>query len=200
MMNTLVFMNILILIRIVFNMTYEDYKNNNRKRSNIIIKLFNKLFTVIIFTMLIVIISNYSPKFRNFIINDVLNNTINFSKVNRFINKYTNVFKISDTKPVVSVPTNNSEKYLDGLKYKIGTNEEVYVKDSGIVTFIGNKEGYNNTIIVQQSNGYYAWYGNIKEKVKLYDYLESGTVLGIASNEYYYVLIKDDKIVKIDEN
>ena len=196
MMNTLVFMNILILIRIVFNMTYEDYKNNNRKRSNIIIKL----FTVIIFTMLIVIISNYSPKFRNFIINDVLNNTINFSKVNRFINKYTNVFKISDTKPVVSVPTNNSEKYLDGLKYKIGTNEEVYVKDSGIVTFIGNKEGYNNTIIVQQSNGYYAWYGNIKEKVKLYDYLESGTVLGIASNEYYYVLIKDDKIVKIDEN
>ena len=68
------------------------------------------------------------------------------------------------------------------------------------VTFIGEKEGYNNTIIVQQSNGYYAWYGNVTEKVKLYDYVEKGTVIGTATDEYYYVLLKDDKPVNINEN
>ena len=78
-------------------------------------------------------------------------------------------------------------------------DENIYVKDSGIVTYIGNKEGYNNTIIIQQSNGYYAWYGNIKESVKLYDYVEKGSILGSASKEYYYVLLKDDKVVDISE-
>ena len=76
----------------------------------------------------------------------------------------------------------------------------MYLSDSGIITFIGEKEGYNNTIIVQQSNGYYAWYGNVTEKVKLYDYVEKGTVIGTATDEYYYVLLKDDKPVNINEN
>ena len=67
------------------------------------------------------------------------------------------------------------------------------------VTYIGEKEGYNNTVIIQQSNGYYAWYGNIKENVKLYDYVESGTQIGTASNEYYYVLLKDDKPLSIHD-
>ena len=75
------------------------------------------------------------------------------------------------------------------------------LKDSGIVTYIGKKKGYNNTVIIQQSNGYYAWYGNIKENVKLYDFIEKGSVIGSSlSNEYYYALFKDDKKVSINEN
>ena len=78
-------------------------------------------------------------------------------------------------------------------------NEKILLKNSGIVTFIGNKDGYNNTIIVQQSNGYYAWYGNIKESIKLYDYVEKGSEIGSASGEYYYVLLKDDKPIKDED-
>jgi len=181
-------------------MTYEEYKNNKipKKKNNILKNLLNKLFTIVIFTMLVVITSNYSPKFRDFIINDVLNNTMDFSKLNKFINKTTSIFETEETMNVSSI-TNNEEytKYLDGVKYKIEENENIYLKDSGIVTFIGEKEGYNNTIIIQQSNGYYAWYGNVKESVKLYDYLESGTIIGNASNEYYYVLLKDNKPIDI---
>ena len=70
-------------------MTYEEYKNNKKGSSTkLLFKSFmNKLFTIVIFTMLIIIISNYSPKFRNFIIDKVLNNTIDFSFVNKFMNK-----------------------------------------------------------------------------------------------------------------
>lgn len=184
-------------------MTYEEYKNNKEpKKKNIIKKTLSKLFTIVIFTMIVIITSNYSPKFKSFLVDKVLNSTIDFSFVNKITNNITNVFKTNNNlKTVMKDENNQTEKYKDGVKYIVNKNEDVYIKDSGIVTFIGDKEGYNNTIIIQQSNGYYAWYGNIKEEVKLYDYIESGSKLGTSlTNEYYYVLLKDNKIVDIDEN
>ncbi len=193
-------MNILIVKRIVFNMTYDEYKNSkdNKTKKNYLKSFLSKLFTIIIFTMIIVITSNLSSDFRNFIIDNVLNSTFDFSKFNKLVNNTTDIFKSDNkTAPVSSeVDLKNTEEYLDGVKYHIGDNEKVLVKDSGIVTFIGKKEGYKNTIIVQQSNGYYAWYGNVKESIKLYDYVEAGSEIGTASNEYYYVLLKDDKPIK----
>lgn len=180
-------------------MTYEEYKNNKNPKEHKIIKvILNKLFTIIIFTMIIVIISNLSPKFREFVYNNVLNNSLDFSFVNKILEKTSNVFKEEQTKQVFN-EIKEYEPYKDGIKYKIKENENIYLKDSGIVTYIGEKEGYNNTVIIQQSNGYYAWYGNIKENIKLYDYVESGTQIGTASNEYYYVLLKDDKPVSIHD-
>ena len=180
-------------------MTYEEYKNNKNPKEHKIIKvILNKLFTIIIFTMIIVIISNLSPKFREFVYNNVLNNSLDFSFVNKILDKTSNVFKEEQTKQVFN-EIKEYEPYKDGIRYKIKENENIYLKDSGIVTYIGEKEGYNNTVIIQQSNGYYAWYGNIKENVKLYDYIESGTQIGTASNEYYYVLLKDDKPVSIHD-
>ncbi len=184
-------------------MTYEEYKNKKEpKKKNIIEKTLSKLFTIVIFTMIVIITSNYSPKFKSFIVDKVLNSTIDFSFVNKITNNITNVFKTNNNlKTVMKDENKQTEKYKDGVKYIVNKNEDVYIKDSGIVTFIGDKEGYNNTIIIQQSNGYYAWYGNIKEEVKLYDYVESGSKLGISlTNEYYYVLLKDNKIVDINEN
>ena len=194
-------MNILIKKRIIFNMTYKEYKskkkNSNKKHTNNFIKaLLSKLFTIVIFSMLVVAISNYSDNFRSFLINDVFNKTMDFSKINKLVNNVTNVFKSEEVAPVMK-ENESCEKYLNGIKC-INTGN-VIVKDGGIVTFIGEKEGYNNTVIIQQSDGYYAWYGNIKESVKLYDYLESGSILGVSENEYYYVLLKDDKPIKITD-
>lgn len=184
-------------------MTYEEYKNKkDSKNNNLLKKILNKLFTLVIFTMIIIIISNYSPKFKSFLIDKVLNSTIDFSFVNKITNNITEVFKTNDNiKTVMKDEKDLKEKYKDGVKYIVNKDEDIYIKDSGIITYIGEKEGYNNTVIVQQSNGYYAWYGNIKEEVKLYDYVESGNVIGTSlTNEYYYVLLKDNKPVNINEN
>ena len=43
---------------------------------------------------------------------------------------------------------NNKESYLDGVKLKL-ENNLVPINESGIVVFIGEKEGYGNTIIIQ---------------------------------------------------
>jgi hypothetical protein len=183
-------------------MTYEEYKNKRsiREKPKFLRNALNKLFTIIIWTMLVIILSNYSPKFKSFLINDVLNTTLDFSYFNKIISKITNIFQVNDKVVPVSKELNKSEKYKDGIKYYVSLNEDVYLKDGGIITFIGEKDGYNNTIIVQQSNGYYAWYGNVKESIKLYDFVEKGSVIGSASNEYYYVLLKDDKPIDINES
>lgn len=178
-------------------MTYEEYKNNKKgSKKSIISIMLSKLFTVVIFVLLVMIVSNISPSFRNFVNDKVLNSTLDFSAFNKFTNSITDVFKGKENTLIVS-GTKEYEKYLDGVKYN--NSGEVKLKSSGIVTFIGNKEGYNNTVVVQQSNGYYAWYGNIKESVKLYDYIETGTTIGTSDNEYYYVIYKDDKPVSINE-
>lgn len=191
------------LQNIIFNMTYEEYKNKkDSKANNIFKKILSKLFTIVIFTMIVITLSNMSPKFKSFIVDKVLNSTIDFSFVNKLSNKVTNVFKTSNnTLPVVKEENNRKERYKDGIKYIVNKGASVNIKDSGIVTYIGNKDGYNNTVIIQQSNGYYAWYGNIKEEVKLYDYIESGSKIGkTLTNEYYYILLKDNKPVNLNED
>ena len=184
-------------------MTYEEYKNKKEpKKNDFLKKVLSKLFTIVIFTMIVIITSNHSPKFKSFLVDKVLNSTIDFSFVNKITNNITNVFKTNDNvKTVMKDETEQTEKYKDGVKYIVNDGDDIIIKDSGIVTFIGDKEGYNNTIIIQQSNGYYAWYGNIKEEVKLYDYIDSGSKIGTSlTNEYYYVLLKDNKPVNINEN
>jgi len=181
-------------------MTYDEYRSKNNK-NNFFKSIISKLFTITIFTMIVIIASNYSVSFRNFIINDVLNSTMDFSKVNKLLNSTSKIFESNKTMIVNSEVSDNSEEYLDGVKYNVQNNSDVLLKDSGIVTYIGNKEGYGNTVIVQQSNGYYAWYGNIKESIKLYDYLEKGSVIGNSKGKYYYyALFKDNKKVDISEN
>ena len=185
-------------------MTYEEYKNNKNHKdpneNNFFKNLLSKFLTIVVFTLLVVIISNNNPSFKSFIVDKVLNSTFDFSKINKLISNVTDIFDTKDNTLNVSKVYKDSEKYKDGLKYILNGEENVYLSDSGIITFIGEKEGYNNTIIVQQSNGYYAWYGNVNPKVKLYDYVEKGTVIGTATDEYYYVLLKDDKPVNINEN
>ena len=83
-------------------MTYEEYKNNknqNKKNNSWLKNILGKFFTVVIFTMIVLIISNFSPKFREFLIDDVLNKTMDFSRVNNLVDSFTSVFKEEDIKP-----------------------------------------------------------------------------------------------------
>ena len=52
----------------------------------------------------------------------------------------------------------DQEKYLDGVKLTVDKGYLVPVLDSGIVVFIGDKEKYGPTIIIQQVNGVDVWY------------------------------------------
>ena len=177
-------------------MTYEEYKNKGSKKS-LLKSILSKLYTVIVFTLLILIISNVSPKFKTFIKDKVLESTIDFSFINKLTSKTTDIFKSKETVPVFDIKEEKYEEYMDG--YKFFNDGSVILKDSGIVTFIGEKDDYGNVVVIQQSNGYYAWYGNIDENIKLYDYVEEGSAIGTSKEYYYYVILKEDEPITLDE-
>ena len=67
--------------------------------------------------------------------------------------------------------------------------------------FIGDKEEYGQTIIIQGMDGIDYWYSNVENiNVKLYDYIESDNIIATAKDNKLYVLfMKDGKFLNYEE-
>lgn len=147
--------------------------------------------------------------YRNMIYDKVYNSNISFVGVKNFYNKYLggiipldNIIKEDNTKMVFNEEINFSSfsKYLEGIKINVSDNYLVPIIESGMVIFVGDKEGYGNTIIIEGLNGINIWYANINNSnVKLYDYIEKGMFLGEVNKELILVFCKNGKYVNYDE-
>ncbi len=191
-------------------MTLEEYKNKNNKKNNknskkYVTNLLTRSLITIILVFGVLIMVNFDKDFKSDLEKYLFKTNYNFSSINKLYNNYFADF-LKTSKDSVAVfeekeKTEDYKKYKDGVVKQIGKNEEIKLLNGGIVVFIGEKEGYGNTVIVQQSNGTDAWYGNIKKvDVKLYDYLEKGETLGKASEKLYLVFQKDGEYLDYKEN
>ena len=82
-------------------------------------------------------------------------------------------------------------RYKDGVELIVNTNYLVPVIESGIVVYIGEKEDYGYTVIVEQVNGIDVFYSNINPiDIKIYDYVEKGTLLGETKNNNLYLVFQ----------
>ena len=82
---------------------------------------------------------------------------------------------------------------MDGVRLTVNDKYLVPNQLSGLVVFIGEKEGYGNTVIIQQANGIDLWYGNIEDvNVELYDYVEQGDLIGNTKDTNLYLVYKKD--------
>lgn len=165
-----------------------------------------KLLISIVITLVILILIKSSSGFKNNFYKEVYNNNISFVKLKEVYNKYIGDFGIFDkvvkTETVFNEKLNykKSEKYQDGVKLEVENNYLVPIEESGIVVFIGEKEGYGNTVIIQRIDGIDEWYGNISNvNVKLYDYVKKNTLLGEANNNLYLVYKKDGNVLNYEE-
>ena len=155
------------------------------------------------FVILVLLISMANETCRNYIKKYLLETNFEFSKISGIYNKYIGKLTDDDIEVVSSnqlLEYTKEEKYIDGVKLTVSENYNVNLLESGIVVFIGEKEGYGNTIIVQQSNGIDAWYGNIQNSnVKIYDYIEKGTIIGNANNILYLVFQKNGENLNYED-
>ena len=113
----------------------------------------------------------------------------------QFLNSY-------ETIPVFDEKLNyiDASKYKDGVCLSVDYQYLVPSLDSGIVIFIGDKEGYGKTVIVQQENGIDVWYSNLEEiNVKLYDYIKKGNLIGMVNQNLYLVFIKNGDVIDYKE-
>lgn len=176
------------------------------KRNHIGTIFFTKLLISIILTLIILILIKSSSGFKNTFYKHIYGTNISFTEVKKLYDKYIGDSDIFDS--VVKTETvfnekltyKKQEKYLDGVKLDVSSNYLVPIEESGIVVFIGEKEGYSNTVIIQRIDGIDEWYGNIDNvNVKLYDYVKKGTLLGEANKTLYLVYKKDGNVLNYEE-
>lgn len=99
----------------------------------------------------------------------------------------------------------NFEKNGQGITIETAKGATVEAMNEGMVEFIGVKEGLGKTVIIQHSDQTETWYGNLEEvNVKLYEFIESETVVGTASEstsedktkgKYYFAIKKGDDFI-----
>ena len=161
----------------------------------------NKIILTIILTLVLLISIKSSPSFKKKIYNYIYEDNISFSKINDYYKKYLGPFLPFDnilkdnTKSVFNEKLNyyNSSKYLDGVKLIVDNNYLVPSLKGGLVVYVGEKDKYGNTVIIQGSDGVDIWYCNITNvSVKLYDYVDGGSLIGNTIDDNLYLVFKKD--------
>ena len=176
-------------------------KRKNVKKVSLVSKFFSKLLVCVIILLGILIALKASPSLREGLYKNVFQNHFSFAEVNTVYEKLFGSslpFTLADNVALVSstkIEYEDSKAYKDGVELVVSNNYVIPVIKSGIVVFAGEKEGYGNTVVVQQGDGIEVWYGNIKDiKVEMYDYLKTGDILGeINGTKMYLVFTKDGK-------
>lgn len=167
---------------------------------------FLRLLISVIIMLVVLILIKSSSNFKNNFYKHVYSNNISFTNIKKIYNKYIGntdiIDKVVKTETVFSekLVYKSKKKYLDGVSLEVDNNYLVPINESGIVVFIGDKEGYNNTVIIQRIDGIDEWYGNIENvNVKLYDYVKKGELLGECNKKLYLVYKKDGNVLNYEE-
>ena len=170
-------------------------KKDNNKSINL-----TKFLLVIILTLITLIAIKKDIKFKKLFYKYIYEDSINFAKINEYYEKiFGSYIPFEDTTNKVTPVFNekltyiSSNKYLDGVKLTVENNYLVPVLQSGLVVYIGEKEGYGNTVIVQGIDGIDIWYGNVTNiSISLYDYIDKKSLLGTVKDDVLYLVYKKD--------
>jgi stage IV sporulation protein FA len=182
--------------------TRKSYTNTTTKKTSRSFKFIIKAMLVIIITLVLMILIKCNKSFKEKFYVEVFEKNFSFTTINNLYQKYLGSFlpfdKIVDTEPVFNEKLAYTEvnKYLDGAKLTVTDSYLVPSLQSGLVVFIGEKEGYGNTVTIQGVDGVDIWYGNIENvSVSLYDYVELGTPLGSTIDNNLYLVYKKDGVI-----
>ena len=156
---------------------------------------------IVLFSSLIY--TSYSDKNLKLFKSKVFDNTFDFASFKNTYQKVGGSPKVISEEKMVS-STNfdyaNRKKYQNGWEITLESETPIKAISSGVVVFVGQKDGYNNTIIIQGSDGFDIWYGNLENiDVKIYDYINGGNSIGLATDKLYYQIIKDNKTYSYEE-
>lgn len=187
--------------------------NKNKKVSSNILKskyisfLFTRTLLAIIVILVSAIYVNINDKNLKNYKEKLFEKSLSFNKISKSYNKvFGKVLPLEIEKGTTKTVFNDGlsyskiDKYENGFKLDMTSNVVTSLYD-GIVVFIGNKDNYKNTVIVQGSDGVDIWYGNVSNvSVTLYDYITKDTIIGeAADNTLYLVFNKENEYLGYEE-
>lgn len=187
-------------------MNLEEYRNSRKTHSKVKVKrklkknirtFINRILISIIIFLVGLIATKDNASMKKLLNEKIYQDSIHFTKAKSLYNKYFGKY-IGEKEEEKSVFTekldySKSNVYKDGVKLTVSSEYLVPALESGIVIFIGNNDDYGSVVVVEQINGVDVYYGNITEKdIKLYDYIEKGSLLGEAKDKTLYLAFQKE--------
>lgn len=182
-------------------------KNTNDNKINYLKCLVTRILLSIILVISISISIKLDDNNTKIINKYLFENSLKFTKINNWyqerVGKLIPDVKTEDTLVFNSndIKLHSYTKHHDGVKIMLSKNSPISSLNGGIVIFIGNKDNYGNTIIIQGNDGIDYWYGSItNSNINLYDYIEKNTLIGETNEDYLYLILqKDGKYLNYEE-
>lgn len=170
-------------------------------------RFLNRFLITGLITIICLIVLKSNSFLKDSFYNKVLNVNFNFAYVNDLYGRYFGgVLPFSDFFSETTTVFNETlsydgySSYLDGVSLNVSSNYLVPSLDSGLVVFVGEKEGYGNTVIVETVSGVDMWYSNMSSiSVDMYEYVSRGDFLGNCDNNLYLVFKKDGNVLDYQE-
>ena len=180
---------------------YLSKKKNSLNIKRKCLVFVSKILICIVFLLIFLIVLKKDENGNQLIYKYLYENNINFASINNLYQKY-----FGDILPLQSIANEpikqvfsekitytNASIYKNGVNLEVSNNYLVPILESGVVVFIGQKDDFNNTVIIQQVDGTNVWYGNIDNlNVNLYDYVSKGEFLGESIDNNLYMLFEKD--------
>ena len=171
-----------------------------------IIRTIFRLGVTILLTLIVLINIKGDSKFKDKFYNLVYEDNLDFAYINSLYKQYFGEV-IPFQNMIYTQPVFNEElvydsyaEYLDGIKLTVGADYLVPALNGGLVVFVGEKEGYGQVVVIEQTDGIDCWYGGLDTiNVKLYDYVEEGSLLGSVSGGLYLVFKQNGEIVSYEK-
>ena len=189
----------------------QKYLNKTKKptkQKHTLYKFIIRLFICILIVLGTLIFIKYDKNGKQIIYKYLYENNSNFATINNWYQEhfgdilpFQNTVK-EKTKLVFNenLVYKDASLYKNGVKLNVEDNYLVPIIESGIVVFIGNKDDYGKTVIIEQIDGVNVWYGNIDNiNVSLYDYVSKGELLAEASKSFYMAFQKNGKFLKYQD-
>ncbi len=186
-------------------MNVEEYRNKKTVKKKLVLKkgirsFVNRLLIVIIIFLSCLILIKSNNSFKNNLIKYVYEDSFKFTKLKAIYEKYfgkiLSIDKVAPKEEAVfneKLEYSKANVYNDGAVLTVSDNYMVPTLESGIVVFIGEKEGYGSTVIIEQVDGIDVWYSNIKaNNIKMYDYIEKGSLIGEVKGKKLYMVFQKD--------
>lgn len=186
---------------------YDIYMKNKNKKSNglsyFFVRFFNKFLITCLLTVVCLIFLKGNSDFKSFFNTNVIDVNFNFAYLNGLYGKYfggvlpfSDFFESTESVFNESLVYSDSHDYLEGVSLSVSSNYLVPSIDNGLVVYIGDKEGYGNTVIIETSDGVNIWYSNMGNvNVSMYEYISKGSLIGNCDNNLYLVFKKDGNVL-----
>jgi len=163
-------------------------------------RFFTKFLLCIIILLVTMIFLKNNPKLKDQVYHYIFDNNFSFSKIHEFYDQhfggilpFDNVLG-NDTVSVFNekISYKNATSVDNGVKLNVDKNYLIPVIESGIVVYMGEKDKYGYTVIIQQVDGVNAWYGSVNCHLKMYDYVEKGSLLGESLSDNIYLFFQKE--------